>query len=164
MIRRMAIALVALAGFFVALYLALYKAGVIGTLACGAGGCETVQLSRWATFLGLPVAVWGVAYYAAVLGLALAWMEDRWAASRALARTMLVVTGWGVLFSTWLTYLELFVINAICRWCVVSAVLATLLFALVLWDWRTTQPSGGEATPSDTGDASTLRDGEARRA
>jgi uncharacterized membrane protein len=62
-------------------------------------------------------------------------VQDRWAESRWLALTLLVITGWGVLFSAWLTYLELFVINAICRWCVVSAVLAVVLFALALWDW-----------------------------
>jgi uncharacterized membrane protein len=129
-------ALVALVGLFVALYLAMYKLGMIGTLACGTGGCETVQLSRWANFLGLPVAVWGVGYYALVLALAIGSIQPRWAESRALSLALLVLTGWGVVFSTWLTYLELFVINAICRWCVVSAALAVVLFGLVLWDWR----------------------------
>src|SRR5688572_195612 len=121
MTRRMATALVALVGLFVALYLALYKAGVIGALACGAGSCDTVQLSRWATLIGVPVAYWGVAYYGFVLALALASLQDRWADSRPLILTLLVVTGWGVLFSGYLTYLELFVIKAICRWCVGSA-------------------------------------------
>ena len=60
-------ALVALAGMFVALYLTLYKLGYIGTLACAVGSCETVQTSKWATFLGFPVGGWGVAYYVAVL-------------------------------------------------------------------------------------------------
>ena len=145
MTRRMATALVALVGLFVALYLALYKLGVIGTLACGAGSCETVQLSRWATLLGLPIAIWGVGYYAFVLALAFALVQDRWADSRALALTLLVVTGWGVVFSAWLTYLELFVIHAICRWCVVSAAIAVVLFALVWWDWRKTN-NGTQAT------------------
>ena len=135
MTRRMLTTLVALVGFFVALYLALYKAGVIGTLACGAGGCETVQLSRWATFLGLPVAVWGVAYYAFVFALAFASLQERFADARGISLATLIVTGWGVLFSAWLTYLELFVIHAICRWCVVSAVIALALFLLALWDW-----------------------------
>ena len=139
MTRRMLTALVALVGLFVALYLALYKLGFIGTLACGTGGCETVQLSRWASFLGLPVAIWGVGYYALVLALALASLQDRWADERGLSLSMVIVTGWGVLFSTWLTYLELFVIDAICRWCVVSAILAVLVFALALWDWRATR-------------------------
>jgi uncharacterized membrane protein len=136
MTRRMLTALVALVGLFVALYLALYKAGVIGSLACGAGSCQTVQLSRWATFLGLPVAFWGVGYYAAVFALALAGIQERWSESTRTALALVVLTGWGVLFSAWLTYLELFVIRAICRWCVVSAVIALTLFGLALWDWR----------------------------
>jgi uncharacterized membrane protein len=136
MTRRMLTALVALVGLFVALYLALYKAGIIGTLACGTGGCETVQLSRWSAFLGIPVAVWGAGYYAVVLALSLSSIQDRWIASRGLARAILILTGWGLIFSLWLTYLELFVIEAICRWCVVSAALATVLFGLALWDWN----------------------------
>ena len=136
MTRRMLTALVALLGFFVALYLALYKAGMIGSLACGTGGCETVQLSRWATFLGVPVAFWGVGYYAVVFALAFAVVQDRWSDSHRVVLGLVVLTGWGVVFSAWLTYLELFVINAICRWCVVSAGIALVLFALTLWDWR----------------------------
>lgn len=146
--RRMLTTLVALVGFFVALYLALYKTGVIGTLACGSGGCETVQTSRWADFLGVPVAAWGVAFYALVFVLAFLGTLDRWADSRGLALTMLVLTGWGVLFSGWLTYLELFVIHAICRWCVVSAVIAVVLFALVLWDWKGLKDASGAPTPA----------------
>ena len=145
MTRRMLTALVALVGLFVALYLALYKLGIIGTLACGTGGCETVQLSRWATLLGLPVAVWGVGYYALVLALALATIQERWSESRGLSLALVMVTGWGVLFSAWLTWLELFVIDAICRWCVVSAILAVIVFALVLWDWRTTTTASAES-------------------
>jgi uncharacterized membrane protein len=148
MTRRMLTALIALVGLFVALYLAMYKMGLIGTLACGTGGCETVQLSRWSTLLGLPVATWGVGYYALVLALALASIQQRWAESRGLALAMVIVTGWGLGFSAWLTYLELFVINAICRWCVMSAVLALLIFALVLWDWRASRPLRVEAPSS----------------
>ena len=48
----------------------------------------------------------------------------------------LAVTGVGLLFSIWLTYLELFVINAICMWCVVSAILAAILFVLSWLDRR----------------------------
>jgi uncharacterized membrane protein len=136
MTRRMLTALVALVGFFVALYLWLYKTGVIGTLACGAGSCETVQLSRWANFLSFPVAAWGVAFYAVVCAVAIALVQDRWAESRALSLTLLLLTSWGVIFSLWLTYLELFVINAICRWCVVSAVIACVLWILAVVDWR----------------------------
>jgi uncharacterized membrane protein len=136
MTRRMLTALVALVGLFVALYLALYKAGVIGTLACGTGGCETVQLSKWSMLGPASVAAWGVAYYAVVFAIAFAVTTDRFAESRRLPLVLLGLAGWGVLFSGWLTYLELFVIKAICRWCVVSAVLVLVLFVLAFLDWR----------------------------
>ena len=135
MTRRMLTALIALVGVFVATYLALYKAGFIGSLACGTGSCETVQQSPWAKLLGLPVAVWGVGYYVAVFAVAFAGVQDRWVEDRRVALGLLVLTAWGAIFSAYLTYLELFVIHAICRYCVVSAILALLLFALSLWDW-----------------------------
>jgi len=69
--KRMLVALVALAGVFVALYLTMYKLGYIGTLACAIGSCEKVQTSKWATFLGMPVGMWGVGYYVFVLGMAI---------------------------------------------------------------------------------------------
>jgi uncharacterized membrane protein len=129
-------ALLALAGLFVATYLALYKLGVVGTMSCSVGSCETVQLSRWATLLGLPVAVWGVGYYALVFTLALVGVHGRLIESRGLALALMLLTAWGLIFSAWLTYLELFVINAICQWCVVSAVIAGVLFLICFMDWR----------------------------
>jgi uncharacterized membrane protein len=129
-------ALLALAGVFVALYLSLYKLGYIGTLVCAVGSCETVQTSRWASLLGIPVAVWGVGFYVAVLGVTLAGLRASLTDSRRLSQLLVAMTGTGVLFSAWLTYLELFVIDAICMWCVVSAILATLLFVTCWLDLR----------------------------
>jgi len=140
-------ALIALIGVFVSLYLTLYKLGYIGTLACGTGGCETVQLSKWGDFFGVPVAGWGVGYYGVVLALAVAGVQERFGESRRLTMALLLVTGWGLLFTLWLTYLELFVIRAICRWCVGSAAMTVALFALALWDWRASgewRVAGGE--------------------
>jgi len=134
--KRMLEAAIALLGAFVASYLALYKLGYIGTLACGAGSCETVQLSRWASFLGIPVAVWGVAFYGLVLGLAMLGLQDRFIDSRGVALALTLVTGWGLIFSAWLTYVELFIIHAICRWCVASATLTSLLFVVAAFDLR----------------------------
>lgn len=137
MTLRRLIALLSLAGIFLSTYLALYKFGMIGTLSCTVGSCETVQLSRWAVFLGLPVAAWGVAFYVAVFALAMLSLGAM-ADSPPVGWALLLVTGWGVLFSAWLTYLELYVIHAICMWCVVSAILTTILFLLVVADrpWR----------------------------
>ena len=127
-------ALIALIGVFLSLYLTLFKLGYIGTLACGSGSCETVQLSRWGDFLGLPVAAWGVGYYAIVLALAFAAVQERYADSPRLTKALVYVTGAGLLFSLWLTYLELFVIHAICRWCLGSAAITLVLFGLALSD------------------------------
>ena len=129
-------ALVALAGMFVALYLTLYKLGYIGTLVCAVGSCETVQTSKWATLLGFPVGGWGVAYYVAVLAVSLAGLAPALSERRAVSQLLVAMTGFGVLFSLWLTYLELFVIHAVCQWCVVSALLATALFVICWLDLR----------------------------
>lgn len=130
----MLVALLALLGVFVALYLTLYKIGVIGVLSCNIGSCETVNTSRWATFLGLPVAAWGLGTYVVLLILALAGMQG--VAPRATAWATVALAGWSVLFSAWLTYLELFVIHAICMWCVISATLMLLLFVTSVVDLR----------------------------
>lgn len=147
MTLRRLVALLSLAGIFLSTYLALYKFGVIGTLSCTVGSCETVQLSRWAMFLGLPVAAWGVAFYVAVFALAML-SVGAMAGSPLVGWALLLVTGWGVLFSGWLTYLELYVIHAICMWCVVSAILTAVLFLLVAADrpWRGDDAWEDEAT------------------
>ena len=134
--KRMAIATVALVGLFVAVYLTLYKLGAIGELTCTVGSCETVQTSRWATFLGLPVAAWGVGFYLATLVVAFLGLQDRHADSPTLSLVLVAMSGWGVLFSGWLTWLELFVIDAICMWCVISAILVAIIFVLSVLDWR----------------------------
>lgn len=134
--RRMAMALLALAGLFVSLYLYLYKIGKIGILACGTGGCETVQLSPQSKFLGVEVALIGVVGYILLLALSLVSLQPRYA-GRAWPLLGLVVAGGGAfLFTLYLKYLEFFVIHAICRWCVVSAVAITIVFLLAIVEWR----------------------------
>ena len=132
----MLVALLALTGFFVALYLTLYKTGVIGQLTCTLGSCETVNTSKWATFIGLPVAAWGLGFYIVTFVVAMAATQDRWLDERGPSVLLVALSGWGVLFSGWLTWLELFVIHAICMWCVVSAVIVTLIFIASVLDLR----------------------------
>lgn len=157
--KRMIAAVIALAGVFVALYLMLYKLGYIGTLSCAVGSCEVVQTSRWATLLGLPVAAWGVGYYFVVLVLSLAGLRPGLEDDLRLSRLLLAITATGVLFSLWLTYLELFVIDAICMWCVVSAILATALFITCWLDLRELTILGAdEPDPVASDAAATLRD------
>lgn len=133
---RMGMALLSLTGLFVSLYLYLYKIGKIGTLACGTGGCETVQLSPHARFLGIEVSLIGGLGYAALLLLALLALQPRYAGRSWPASLLALLATGAVLFTGYLTYLELFVIHAICRWCVVSAVLIAAIFVLSLLDLR----------------------------
>ncbi len=151
MTKRMLVATLALAGIFLSAYLALYQLGYIGTLTCSIGSCETVQTSRWASFLGMPVAVWGVGFYVTAFAIALAGVHGRLAESPRPSVALVALSAWGVVFSAWLTYLELFVIHAICMWCVVSAVLVTIIFVvsvLDLRDWRAAPAADGDAVPA----------------
>lgn len=132
---RQLIAALALCGIFLAAYLTLYHYGYIGTLACGTGGCETVQSSRWAMLLGQPVALWGLGFYVTVAAVAVAGVL-RAGTSRWPSPTLLVLTGWGVIFSAYLTWIEVVRIHAICRFCVGSAILVAVLFVLSVLDWR----------------------------
>jgi uncharacterized membrane protein len=132
----MAIALLSLLGVLVSAYLYLYKLGKIGSLACGAGGCEAVQLSRWSSFMGVDVALLGLVGYLGMLGLALAGLQPGLARRRGVAIALLAASGVGVLFAGYLTYLELFVIHAICFWCVSSAVIVAIICVLAALDLR----------------------------
>ena len=137
--RRQLAALLALVGLFIATYLTLHNLGIIGTLTCTVGSCETVQTSKWARFLGMPVAMWGAGFYLSMLVLALLGESASFAEARWIPALMLAFSGIGVLFSAWLTWLELYVIHAICMYCVASAVITVLLFLVALLDWRATR-------------------------
>lgn len=134
--RRMVIAAIALVGLFVATYLWLYKLGVLGQLSCGIGSCETVNTSKWAMLLGQPVAFWGVGFYVAMLAVSVLGTSERFERDRRFTVALAVMSGGGVLFSGWLTYLELAVIHAICMYCVVSALLVVAMFVLSVLELR----------------------------
>ena len=136
MIYRMGAALMSLLGLLVSAYLYLYKIGRIGTLACGSGGCETVQTSVWSRFLGVEVALIGLIGYAVLLAVALVALRTDQVERRPSALLLTALAAGGVLFTAYLTYLELFVIHAICRWCVGSAVIIVTTLVLALLDLR----------------------------
>jgi uncharacterized membrane protein len=134
--KRMIVAALALAGIFISLYLTLYKLGIIGELSCSIGSCETVNTSRWSRFLGLPVAAWGLLFYLDVFAVATLSTFPRFEDERAFSIVLVAQSIVGVLFSAWLTYIELGVIHAICIWCVTSAVIVTLILIVSLIDLR----------------------------
>lgn len=146
MTRRMAIAVLSLAGIFVSAYLWLYKLGYMGAIACGAtGGCEAVQSSPQSAFFGVDVAFIGVAGYGTLFALALVSLQPRFLHGGWPLRRLASLSGGAFAFTLYLTYLELFVIHAICRWCVGSAVLITLIFLLSMLELRRATPTGALA-------------------
>ena len=139
----MIVAALALAGIFISLYLTLYKLGVIGELSCTIGSCETVNTSRWSRFLGLPVAAWGLLFYLDVFLIALAGTLARFEDEPAISFVLAGEAAVGVLFSAWLTYLELGVIHAVCIWCVTSAGIVTVIFLVSTADLREVRGASG---------------------
>jgi uncharacterized membrane protein len=109
-------------GIGVATYIAIADSGG-GSPVCIAGGhgCQTVAESTYSHLAGINIAIFGIAGYVVLLVCALL----RGDAFR-MAGFVVSLIGFG--YSLYLTYLELFTIDAICQWCVASAVLMTLLF------------------------------------
>ena len=134
--NRMGITLFALIGALIALYMTLHKLGLIGELLCGTGSCEIVQTSKWAVFMGVPVPYWGLAGYTVLTTLGLASLQPRYMDSQALRVALIITSSLAFLFTVYLTALEAFVINAWCRWCIASAIVATLIFLCTLPEFR----------------------------
>jgi uncharacterized membrane protein len=133
---RIAIAVLALAGLGVAGYLTwVHYEDLEPICAGGSGGCERVQNSEYAKLAGVPVALLGLIGYAAILAsLAVPGEAGRFAGA------LLALAGFG--FSVWLTYVELFEIDAICQWCVVSAVIMTALAVVTSLRFVAPRPAG----------------------
>jgi len=129
---RMGIAVAALAGILISGYMLLYKLGVITVLACGTGSCELVQASPWSVFLGVPVPLLGLVGYGLIFITALIGIQPARTDSRAIAAVLLATCTFAFGFSAWLSWIEAVRIHAWCRWCIGSAVVATLLFVLSL--------------------------------
>ncbi|MCC7207731.1 MAG: hypothetical protein IT323_10510 [Anaerolineae bacterium] len=139
--------LTALAGLFVAGYLA-YVEVTLSEAVCGiVGDCNTVQQSPYARLWGIPIGVIGIAGYASMLLLSINYRVSRqsWLAMALFAMALV-----GVGFSTYLTFLEPFVIGASCVWCLTS----TVLMILLLWmtvpaAWHTARALLGPRHPQE---------------
>jgi uncharacterized membrane protein len=126
------IPLLSLVGLGIAAYLAYVEITHVEAICGPIGGCNFVQSSPYARILGIPVAVLGVLHYLAigVLWVGRRYLVQRWANLTTLG--LLGLTIFGTLFSTYLTCLEIFVVRAICTWCLGSAVVTTILMLLIV--------------------------------
>ncbi len=99
-------------------------------LVCGLdGGCHTVQASAYSAVFGVPVALLGLAMYGVLMALSIARLR-RPAMAPVLTIGMVGALVGAVIYYGYLTWLELFVIHAICQWCVIGAVLTVALLAV----------------------------------
>jgi uncharacterized membrane protein len=116
---RRCIASLALLGLAISAYLTWVHYAGIEPVCTGISDCERVQSSDYAQLMGIPVAVLGVVGYAVLLG-------SLWVRVELTA----LLSYLAVAFSAYLTWAELFRIDAVCQWCVVSA-LTTLVIAVL---------------------------------
>ena len=117
---------VAVIGTAIAAYLTYIHYAGIEPICAASGGCEKVQSSEYAELAGIPVALLGLIGYVAILVAALLPGDG----ARLVAASLALG---GFVFSLYLTYLELFEIDAICQWCVGSAILMTGLAIVCTW-------------------------------
>ncbi|HUG05086.1 MAG TPA: vitamin K epoxide reductase family protein [Candidatus Limnocylindria bacterium] len=129
---RAAAALVAGIGTLVSAYLTWVHYSGDLALCTGFGGCEAVQTSRFSMVGVVPVALIGLAGFIAILTVALLRLRDDtpdWAEA-----TLFGLSLAATLYVAYLTYIELFVLGAVCPWCVAVALCAALVLALVSLD------------------------------
>ena len=121
-----------LVGLAIATYLSTVELGG-GLPYCGPlAGCEEVALSEYARIGGIPVAVFGVVLSITLLTLAIAWWRTN---DRRLLAAHYGLSLAGVIFEVYFTYLELFVIGAVCVWCAAYGVSLVVRFLVALWVW-----------------------------
>jgi uncharacterized membrane protein len=114
-----AIAGLALLGLAISIYLTWVHYAGIEPVCTGISDCERVQTSEYADLVGIPVAVLGIAGYAAIL-----------VSLRMRVEVTALLAYLALAFSAYLTWAEVFKIDAICQWCVGSA-LITLAIAVL---------------------------------
>jgi uncharacterized membrane protein len=120
---RVVLLVLAVLGVLISAYLTWTHFAGLTPICTGSGeGCQTVQSSRYASVLGIPVALLGLIAYGGLIFSTVLWRET----GIFLGFLISLV---GTLFSAYLTYLEIFVIGALCQWCLASA--AIMVAALV---------------------------------
>ena len=114
--------MLAMVGIAIAGYLTIVHFRESLLVCSGVSDCETVQTSQYAEILGIPVALLGLLCFIALFGLAVVRIIQPERADTITMIMFVMVVG-SIGFYIYLTYLELFVIDAICQWCVASSLL-----------------------------------------
>jgi uncharacterized membrane protein len=118
----------ALVGAAVSIYMTIYKLTDNNTMCLGSGDCATVNASKYSEIYGIPLGVIGLVGYAGIL--LVLWLEKNHPLFKDYGNMLAMGMSFaGFIYSIYLTYLEIYVIKAICPFCVASAVAITLCFA-----------------------------------
>lgn len=129
-----------LLGLFVSVFL-LYEYNLAGPVICPVGnGCDIVRASPYSSFLGISIPTLGVLFYLVMAVFAV--LHPQKILSNLLFKLKLVVSVVGVGFGVYLTYLELFVIKAICFWCALSFIISILVLLSVILERRSSYDNG----------------------
>lgn len=140
--------LLAILGVAIATYLTIIHYDR-GALVCGLGDCQTVQNSKYAEIVGIPVALLGLGMYLSVVGLGVL-RRLRPERLPLLTMTAFTLVLAGAFYAAYLTYLEVAVLHAICEWCVTSALLTVgILLAEGIGIWRVSEGSIDEYSSAD---------------
>ncbi len=126
--RLLAITILAAIGVLVSAYLLTVHWGWWQAVCLGVGDCESVNTSRWSELFGIPVALLGGLSYLAIIASCILVARELFAEYARMA--LFFIAAIGVAFSAYLTYIELFVLHAVCPWCVLSAILITAIAIL----------------------------------
>ena len=114
-----------------AVYLLIYKLTGNPHMCLGNGGCHNVNFSPYAEINGIPISVFGICAYLAIICILVLEARVKIAKDNGPLAIFGISLG-GVAFSAYLTYLEIYIIHAICPFCVISAIAITLLFILAI--------------------------------
>lgn len=121
--------IVAVIGLTDSIYLTWIKLSQNTAICSNIGDCEAVNNSIYSEVNGIPIALLGAGAYGIILGILL--LESRYDLLEAYGNQIIYgITMVGFLYSVYLTYLEIYVLRAICPFCVVSAVAIFILFLL----------------------------------
>jgi uncharacterized membrane protein len=114
-----------------AIYLLIYKLTGNPHMCLGNGGCHNVNFSPYSEISGIPISVFGLFAYLAILCILALEARIKIAKENGLL-AIFGISLCGVDFSFYLTYLEIYVIHAICPFCVISAISITFIFILAI--------------------------------
>jgi uncharacterized membrane protein len=118
-------------GFLDSTYLLVYKLTNNPSMCLGSGGCHNVNFSPYSEIGGIPVSVYGMIAYLVIAGILL--LEPRFKIAQDNGSLAIFgISLAGVAFSAYLTWIEIYVIHAICPFCVASAVIISLIFILAI--------------------------------